>query len=530
MEDPVKTNASNGTIAKLATNYPVWRALSSDIFTGQIIASLIVLAFLGIFLLREWIMQNARPGVFEEDELNDNAENHNRLVEDANEPVPIPVEEPIVAEPIIPEHGNLEWTGIDSSLASTADAESSDLRSQNILQDVSQGVQSVPQDVPHNIPSDTPQGLSDLHFRSEVPSARNSVPSESLNAAEEPEVLLDTDLYEPPRLRRRTFKSRDTLKRQSYEAQSTQAQSWSNSIDRSSSFTRSKGKGKSRRSLTFNQPKEKNIGQDLSSPQLEDVEGFEFTFAIDRSSPPSASQLQSHASASFSFSAPHSSVPYHERVDYPPTRTPFVTDNDVSESSIPDANLFRPSLHGDPMSAHMDSLLNNSGISGIPDSPARLSDSLPSSGRSSPDIQQDHLSDSKDDQEKAGPVAGPSYRPLSYRYGGIKSDSDSSVGATVANSSIKDDLDDYFRDYSGESDVEGDWDDPHDERDGDRIRPEGLAGNAQNVPPENPQPQLEGDQVPDPPPDDADVINDDDVDGALEGLYSACYSFALVTI
>lgn len=45
----------------------MWRGVSSDIFTGQIIASLIVLAFLGVFLLREWIMQNARPGVFDDE-------------------------------------------------------------------------------------------------------------------------------------------------------------------------------------------------------------------------------------------------------------------------------------------------------------------------------------------------------------------------------------------------------------------------------------------------------------------------------
>ena len=43
-------------------------ALSADIFTGQIIASLIVLTFVAVFLLREWISQNARPGVFEDEE------------------------------------------------------------------------------------------------------------------------------------------------------------------------------------------------------------------------------------------------------------------------------------------------------------------------------------------------------------------------------------------------------------------------------------------------------------------------------
>lgn len=45
---------------------PFLESLPSDIFSGQIIASLIVLAFLAIFLLREWIQQNARPGIFEE--------------------------------------------------------------------------------------------------------------------------------------------------------------------------------------------------------------------------------------------------------------------------------------------------------------------------------------------------------------------------------------------------------------------------------------------------------------------------------
>ena len=45
---------------------PLLRTVSADIFTGQIIATLIVLVFIAVFLLREWISQNARPGVFEE--------------------------------------------------------------------------------------------------------------------------------------------------------------------------------------------------------------------------------------------------------------------------------------------------------------------------------------------------------------------------------------------------------------------------------------------------------------------------------
>lgn len=47
-------------------SHPLLRSVSADIFTGQIIATLIVLVFIAVFLLREWISQNARPGVFEE--------------------------------------------------------------------------------------------------------------------------------------------------------------------------------------------------------------------------------------------------------------------------------------------------------------------------------------------------------------------------------------------------------------------------------------------------------------------------------
>ncbi|KAF8166549.1 hypothetical protein K438DRAFT_1856932 [Mycena galopus ATCC 62051] len=54
-------------VARVAT-HPFWISLSSDIFTGQIIASLVVLTFVAVFLLREWISQNARPGVFEDED------------------------------------------------------------------------------------------------------------------------------------------------------------------------------------------------------------------------------------------------------------------------------------------------------------------------------------------------------------------------------------------------------------------------------------------------------------------------------
>ncbi|PCH44456.1 hypothetical protein WOLCODRAFT_90853 [Wolfiporia cocos MD-104 SS10] len=60
---------STSTTPVLLLAHPLVRATSADIVSGQIIASLIVLAFVAIFLLREWISQNARPGVFDDIEV-----------------------------------------------------------------------------------------------------------------------------------------------------------------------------------------------------------------------------------------------------------------------------------------------------------------------------------------------------------------------------------------------------------------------------------------------------------------------------
>jgi hypothetical protein len=45
--------------------------LGADIFKGQIITIAVVIVFLTIFLLREWIIQNARPGVFGDEDVPD---------------------------------------------------------------------------------------------------------------------------------------------------------------------------------------------------------------------------------------------------------------------------------------------------------------------------------------------------------------------------------------------------------------------------------------------------------------------------
>lgn len=62
------SSAENETVSimETITSDTFLRVISKDIFTGQIIATVIVLVFISVFLLREWISQNARPGVFED--------------------------------------------------------------------------------------------------------------------------------------------------------------------------------------------------------------------------------------------------------------------------------------------------------------------------------------------------------------------------------------------------------------------------------------------------------------------------------
>ncbi|KAK7687757.1 hypothetical protein QCA50_008976 [Cerrena zonata] len=58
----------NATLLTTVLLHPAVRSVSADIVTGQIIASVIILGFVAVFLLREWIAQNARPGVFDDAE------------------------------------------------------------------------------------------------------------------------------------------------------------------------------------------------------------------------------------------------------------------------------------------------------------------------------------------------------------------------------------------------------------------------------------------------------------------------------
>ncbi|OCH96342.1 hypothetical protein OBBRIDRAFT_816012 [Obba rivulosa] len=90
--------------------HPLVRTVTSDIVAGQIIASLIVLTFVAVFLLREWISQNARPGVFEDADV----------LPDAEEQLP-PLEPDVNAQPRLqaplepPRPQGLDYAGLRES-------------------------------------------------------------------------------------------------------------------------------------------------------------------------------------------------------------------------------------------------------------------------------------------------------------------------------------------------------------------------------------------------------------------------------
>ncbi|THH29527.1 hypothetical protein EUX98_g4673 [Antrodiella citrinella] len=72
--------------------HPMVRNISADILSGQIIASVIVLGFVAVFLLREWISQNARPGVFDDAEA----------PPEGDAPPPLLPAEPDAPAPVLP--------------------------------------------------------------------------------------------------------------------------------------------------------------------------------------------------------------------------------------------------------------------------------------------------------------------------------------------------------------------------------------------------------------------------------------------
>ncbi|KAJ3916024.1 hypothetical protein F5877DRAFT_47423, partial [Lentinula edodes] len=98
LDDPTPPPSDISTLINRIVSHPRWLSISADIFTGQIIAALIVITFVAIFLLREWIAQNARPGQFDDEDGQDILQ-----VPPAPEPNPQPApRRPVARRPAVP--------------------------------------------------------------------------------------------------------------------------------------------------------------------------------------------------------------------------------------------------------------------------------------------------------------------------------------------------------------------------------------------------------------------------------------------
>ncbi|KAJ4473967.1 hypothetical protein C8J55DRAFT_562607 [Lentinula edodes] len=98
LDDPTLPPSDISTLINRIVSHPRWLSISADIFTGQIIVALIVITFVAIFLLREWIAQNARLGQFDDEDGQDILQ-----VPPAPEPNPQPApRRPVARRPAVP--------------------------------------------------------------------------------------------------------------------------------------------------------------------------------------------------------------------------------------------------------------------------------------------------------------------------------------------------------------------------------------------------------------------------------------------
>ncbi|KAI5118672.1 hypothetical protein M0805_003610 [Coniferiporia weirii] len=477
VEERNGTDVSNRTLIGLATSYPVWRALSSDIFTGQIIASLIVLVFLGIFLLREWIMQNARPGVFEENEFAE---------EDVQEEAEVVLQPP--AQPQLQPHDDLHPPPVtEAQLVEPIEA-------------VASGSFSNRRDP--------------LAARSPEGNASNAS-SETMEVSDMPAV----DFPESPRYTRRLRVAEDKYKERGLRA--PRSRTWPRTQDRSTSTSYAKGKGKARVLTPDTPTRESSEEVSLSSGLGEYHKDFEFTFSVSRPASPGmddASSSRSDPSTMFSLRLPPSG---EELLQFNSTRLPFPLNSDFVPSEFIDipSGPRRPPLPSSSLSSpeglsssdyaaigeHVSPLISPAYVPTVPEtsdqplaSPGLATYRAPEELEAGPSRsgQTGYFDD--DDGQSTDRAPAPS-----------------SAGATVAESAFHEDLTEFFRDESGESDGE-EWDEPL-EGEPVLLREENVARhNRFNAVEDMNPPRAAGERQAIGALEDPDAINDDDVDGALE--------------
>ncbi|KLO17994.1 hypothetical protein SCHPADRAFT_925510 [Schizopora paradoxa] len=449
-------DALNSTTLNPVVIYPILKALSSDIFTGQIIASLIVFAFLGVFLLREWIIQNARPGVFE-----DNAIEH--VQEDVD-------------------------GGGDQEVAPNDDPQREAHEAQG--DPVEEGlVQNVDADEARNS-SDSNFSLLELEENAEVGNGFANDPSDSEESRHEENDLQTSDAAGRPPRRRRLLHENSHPRHERPLSRENRSQSWNRqsrnnrrifSSSRSSESISPEGSGVLHTA---------DLPANNSSPASEN---FQFTFTVDRPAQhlPEATPTSSEPIFSFrpldiqgtSWSVSESQSFGDEFEDA------MSEDFDRYPSSSR-----RPPLHNSTLPRDQNAFgygyWSSEGIE------QQGSPPFPSPGIASYRA-----------PEEFGSEAGPSHPPTSGYVDRETASSASTAGME------EEEADEYFRDPS-ESDDENIFVDPppnpihNAHAQGHQIpvaEPEPPA-------PEQPQPDAQG------PDEDMNANMDDDIDGALEAI------------
>ncbi|THH10343.1 hypothetical protein EW145_g1377 [Phellinidium pouzarii] len=473
-----RTDSSNRTFIGFATSYPVWRALSSDIFTGQIIASLIVLVFLGIFLLREWIMQNARPGVFEEDEFDEEVQGAE--VRPPNQPVALD------DVPLPPQNEQIEQ-----------------------VEQIEQDKQVEPIEQTESATGASSSGLREVSSMGSSESIESNASSETMEVPDAPEL----DIPDPPRHKRRLYVAKDEFKVAERGLQASRSRTWPSARDRSTSASYSKKKGKARRPIPDRSARDSSEDLPPEIGLAEHPDDFEFTFSVNRSSSPSIDSSPLDRSDMFSFHPPSGS---RELLQYKSTPLPFPF-TPVSTSPEPTGTSYgirRPPLPSSNIPPSSDISSNDDSAIAIQPSPL-ISLGLPSRYLQSSDqpLASPSLATYRAPEELE---AGPSQAVQTGYFDGEKTQiadreaDSSSAAATVAESAFREDLAEFFQNESSDDDVD-DWDFVEGER--GPLREENLARHNRLIHIEAlNNPREEADAVAE----DQDGINDDDVDGALE--------------
>lgn len=445
--------SANKTANVTMVAFPVWRTLSSDIFTGQIIASLIVLTFLGIFLLREWILQNARPGVFEDEEL----------LEGANELQP-PQVLPVQDQPL----------QVEEEEAPPADPG------------------ALPHDVVEKVEDagPSPDALLILDTDDVPSSKRRESSSESSDTMDEEEM---------GKVSAREVGLKRRHSREDGHIPDPRLRAWAEHLERNGG----------RASSSQLKGKERSLSEPIPSPSKEGGDSskkdFAFTFTMERSPSPPVST--SGDPSAFSFASPSAHETLHTEWQSMPRSLPSdLTSSDVTgPSSLPRRPPLPSSSLPTPDKDETFVLISTpSRSSSLPSKVVDLSHQpLPS-----PPVT---TYQAPEDLQREGDSAAIDY------FDGA--DSSSSTAATAADSIRQEDVEYYFRDGSDDSDT-GDDDDEggfhqHNEQPM-AVNPAGQEGGVVRdiplVPFADIRDELEDADA------DADAINDDDVDGALEGV------------